>query len=206
MPGSSVYGSIIERIFWDRHTPGATSVPFVRDDIEAAVADLGVERPRNLGDVIYAFRHRRSLPNAIVATQPDGREWVIEGTGRSSYAFRLRPVSRIVPNPALITTKIPDATPEIVSAHALSDEQALLARIRYNRLIDVFLGIVAYSLQNHLRTAISGVGQLEIDELYAGMDRNGRQTGHALLRGALPGPDLPGRVRAVHAKWGDRPI
>ncbi len=71
--------------------------------------------------------------------------------------------------------KIPDATPEIVSAYALSDEQALLGRVRYNRLVDIFLGISAYSLQSHLRTTVKGIGQIEIDELYVGMNRNGRQ-------------------------------
>ena len=57
----------------------------------------------------------------------------------------------------------------------MSDEQALLAKVRYNRLIDVFLGVAAYSLQNHLRTTVSDVGQLEIDEIYVGVDRQGRQ-------------------------------
>jgi len=71
--------------------------------------------------------------------------------------------------------KIPDATPEIISQYALSDEQALLAKIRYNRLIDVFLGIAAYSLQNHLRTNIPNYGQIEIDELYIGVDSKGAQ-------------------------------
>ena len=71
--------------------------------------------------------------------------------------------------------KIPDATPEIISQYALTDEQALLAKIRYNRLIDVFLGIVAYSLQNHLRTNIPNYGQIEIDELYVGIDTKGAQ-------------------------------
>jgi hypothetical protein len=57
----------------------------------------------------------------------------------------------------------------------LSDEQALLAKIRYNRLIDTFLGVTAYSLQNHLRTKISNYGQIEIDELYVGVDARGAQ-------------------------------
>ena len=52
---------------------------------------------------------------------------------------------------------------------------ALLAKIRYNRLIDVFLGIVASSLQNHLRTKIPNYGQIEIDELYVGVDSKGAQ-------------------------------
>ena len=71
--------------------------------------------------------------------------------------------------------KIPDATPEIIRQYALSDEQALLAKIRYNRLIDLFLGITAYSLQNHLRTKIENYGQIEIDELYIGVNTRGAQ-------------------------------
>ncbi|MGH7020955.1 MAG: hypothetical protein ACREEY_13800, partial [Brevundimonas sp.] len=57
----------------------------------------------------------------------------------------------------------------------LNDEQALLAKVRYNRLIDTFLGITAFSLQNHLRTTVRGVGQIEIDEVYVGVDRHGVQ-------------------------------
>ena len=52
------------------------------------------------------------------------------------------------PLPTRITIKLPDAAPEIVFACALSDGQALLAKIRHNRLIDIFLGIAAFSLQN----------------------------------------------------------
>jgi hypothetical protein len=68
---------------------------------------------------------------------------------------------------------IPDATPEIIRAYALDDEQALLAIVRYNRLIDIFLGLTSYSLQNHLRTTVKGIGQIEIDELYVGIDKRG---------------------------------
>jgi len=68
---------------------------------------------------------------------------------------------------------VPDATPEIISAYALNDEQALLAIVRYNRLIDIFLGLTTYSLQNHLRTTIANGTQMEIDELYIGLDRHG---------------------------------
>ena len=84
-------------------------------------------------------------------------------------------MNRIVPREELLTIKVPDSTPEIISAYALSDEQALLAKVRYNRLVDVFLGITAYSLQNHLRTTVRNVGQIEIDEIYVGLDRHGRQ-------------------------------
>jgi hypothetical protein len=100
-------------------------------------------------------------------------EWIIDGAGRALYLFRLVAINRIVPRTDLITIKVPDATPEIITSYALSDEQALLAKVRYNRLIDIFLGITVYSLQNHLRTTVKGIGQIEIDEVYVGIDRNG---------------------------------
>ena len=53
----------------------------------------------------------------------------------------------------------------------MNDEQALLAKIRYNRLIDIFTGITCYSLQNHLRTTVPNIGQVEIDEIYIGIDK-----------------------------------
>ncbi|WP_199823893.1 hypothetical protein [Labrenzia sp. OB1] len=33
--------------------------------------------------------------------------------------------------------------------------------------------MTTYSLQNHLRTTVKGVGQIEIDELYVGIDKRG---------------------------------
>jgi hypothetical protein len=48
-----------------------------------------------------------------------------------------------------------------------------LAIVRYNRLIDTFLGLTTFSLQNHLRTTVKNIGQIEIDELYIGLDKYG---------------------------------
>jgi hypothetical protein len=79
----------------------------------------------------------------------------------------------ISPNPLLTETKVPDATPGIVTKYSLNDEQALLVKLRYNRLIDIFTGITCYSLQNHLRTAVPGMGQVETDEIYVGVDKRG---------------------------------
>ncbi len=40
-------------------------------------------------------------------------------------------------------------------------------------IIDIFTGITCYSLQNHLRTTVPDVGQVETDEVYVGIDRRG---------------------------------
>lgn len=169
------YEVLITHIFAGKYQEGATVVKFTRGDLVETAAALNIAMPKNLGDVLYSFRYRNPLPIEILMTQPENMEWVIEGAGRALYDFRLVPINRITPSSNLVTIKIPDATPEIVSASSLSDEQALLARVRYNRMIDIFLGITAYSLQNHLRTTVKGLGQVEIDEVYVGVDRFGCQ-------------------------------
>lgn len=169
------YAALIESIFRSRYKNGATDLPFSREEFTATAKKLRIKLPKNLGDVIYSIRYRMALPEAIAKTQPPGKEWVIEGRGKARYAFRLVTVNRILPNPQLAAIKIPDATPEIVSAYALSDEQALLAKVRCNRLLDIFLGVATYSLQNHLRTTVAGLGQVEIDEIYVAIDKRGRQ-------------------------------
>ena len=167
------YGALIEKIFFDRYSEGVTELEFARTDIEDAAEVLGIKLPKNLGDVLYSFRFRAALPEHIVETQPEGMEWVIELAGRAVYKFRLVKINRVLPREDLVTISIPDATPELIRAYALDDEQALLAIVRYNRLIDTFLSLTTYSLQNHLRTTVKGIGQIEIDELYVGLDKRG---------------------------------
>lgn len=170
------YSQILALVFESGYNPGATSVPFERTDLEHAAGAIGINLPKNLGDLIYSFRFRNKLPASIVASAPEGYEWIIRGTGRAKYAFVAVPNQvRILPRDGLITTKIPDSTPEIIRSSALGDEQALLALVRYNRLLDIFLGITTYSLQNHLRTTVQGIGQVEVDEVYVGLDRHGVQ-------------------------------
>ncbi len=169
------YQRLIEEIFFSKYRKGATEISFERDEIVGAARKLGMDLPKNLGDVIYAIRYRISLPDSITKIQPKGMGWIIEGAGRAKYSLKLVRVNRILPNKNLIAIKLPDATPEIISAYSLSDEQALLAKVRYNRLLDVFLGLTTYSLQNHLRTSVRDMGQVEIDEIYVGIDRNGCQ-------------------------------
>nr|BAC81825.1 endonuclease [Acidocella facilis] len=167
------YLQLIEEIFRARWKKGTTEFDFARTDLEAVAADLGIELPKNLGDVMYALRYRIGFPESILETQPAGQEWIIEGAGRARYRFRLVKKTRILPREDLARIAVPDATPELIRAYALDDEQALLAIVRYNRLIDTFLGLTTYSLQNHLRTTVKGIGQIEIDELYVGLDKRG---------------------------------
>jgi hypothetical protein len=171
--GGSRYNALIEKIFFDRYTTGLEVVPFSREDFSSTAHSLGIALPKNIGDVVYSFRHRKPLPDSVSATAPAGFQWVISGTGIGNYKFELLTASRVVPNNSLLAIKIPDATPQIIIRYAKSDEQALLARLRYNRLVDLFLALTSYSLQNHLRTTVTGIGQIEIDEIYVGINQSG---------------------------------
>lgn len=172
----SRYDTLIERIFLRHYKSGLNEFSFAREEIEQEAAIAQIILPKNIGDLVYSFRYRNPLPQTILDTVSDPeKEWIILGEGKSKYVFKLVSKVSIAPRESLLPIKIPDATPEIIRKHALGDEQALLAVIRYNRLIDLFLGIVSFSLQNHLRTTVKGVGQIEIDEIYVGVDRRGRQ-------------------------------
>lgn len=173
MTTANRYVQIIQKVFFEHFNEGLTEFEFEREEIVKHASSLKIKLPKNLGDLIYSFRYRIPLPKAVLASAPDGKEWLIEPSGRGCYKFILRPIQDFRPNLRPDATKIPDATPGIISLYALNDEQALLAKVRYNRLVDIFSRVTCYSLQSHLRTAVPGLGQVETDEVYVGIDRHG---------------------------------
>ena len=172
---AGVYSRIIEHVFTKKYKTGAKVVPFKREDLASGAQAVGVPVPKNLGDIVYSFRFRAKMPAAILAATPKGKQWVIKGEGDALYSFTLFDGANIEPRKDQEPIKLPAATPEIVRKHTRSEEQALLAVVRYNRLIDIFLGVTAYSLQSHLRTKVASIGQMEIDELYVGVNKEGAQ-------------------------------
>lgn len=176
------YKTIILEVFQKHFEPGITRFTVSRTELVQAAKKHGLKAAekeddesiaKNIGDVIYTYRFRKEFPKEILETAPPKKMWIIAGKGDGVYEFRLITIPILNADPGLFVTKVHDATPEIVRRFAFNDEQAILARIRYNRLIDMFVKCVAYSLQNHLRTNIKGIGQIEIDELYVGSNRQG---------------------------------
>jgi hypothetical protein len=167
----SQYLPIIEQIFFNHHVDGATTVTFDREEINHVADALGLERIKNLGDIIYYFRYRHALPKSIRDLAPN-KHWVIVDESESVYRFEIRDAVHILPSALMAVTKIPDSTPGVIRSYALDDEQSLLAMLRYNRLLDIFVGTACYSLQSHLKTKIDG-SQTETDEIYVGIGRNG---------------------------------
>jgi hypothetical protein len=169
------YSAIIEQVFHTHYRSGTKEFEFERDEIEKIAKRLKIILPKTLGDIIYSFRYRSELPASITKSAPAGHYWIIRPAGRGRYRFALTTQARIIPNDALVAIKLLDSTPGIIERYAQSDEQALLAKVRYNRMIDIFTGAACYSLQNHLRTTAKGLGQVEVDELYVGVDKHGAQ-------------------------------
>ncbi len=170
----SKYDQIIAHVFHQNYVIGRRRVKFNRAELVEACDHLSIARIKNLGDIPYSFRFRRELPQSIRQTAPENSEWIIVGTGIGNYEFRQASPAKIEPSAHRQRIKVPDSTPEIVKRYAPgTDEQALLTKVRYNRLVDLFTGLTCYSIQNHLRTTVTHVGQIEIDEVYLGINKRG---------------------------------
>lgn len=61
MPEQSRYDALIVKIFQNHHRKGADLFEFDRGELETVAGELNVKLPKNLGDVIYSFRHRKEL-------------------------------------------------------------------------------------------------------------------------------------------------
>jgi len=188
------YDKVIVELFDRVREVEADWLPFTKDHIAAVCDDLGITI-RNIPDIIYTYRSRAELPEPIAQTG----NWIIQGTGKGSYAFvRLQRSPHIELPTDLEVIPILDSTPEIVLKWGGSDEQSLMAKIRYNRLIDIFLGITAYQLQSHFRTTLDGIGQVEIDELYLGVDTEGIQY---VIPIEAKGPDRREKLGVAQVAW-----
>ena len=187
------YAKILEAIFKKHFKKGATEIEFERTEFSQVADELGIILPKNLGDVLYSFRYRTLLPKSITSKVPKDYEWIIRPAGKGKYKLVAVKQSNIAPSNVLAETKIPDATPGVIAKYSMNDEQSLLAKLRYNRLIDIFTGLTCYSLQSHLRTTLSDGSQVETDEIYVGLDKRGAH--YVLPIQAKGGKDKIGMVQ-----------
>jgi len=104
------------------------------------------------------------LPESITALAAD-RKFGSFVQPAQSLQLALVKNTPILPNEHMAVTKVPDASAGIVAKYALNDEQALLAKVRYNRLVDIFSGVTCI----HSRSPPDNrpeMGQVETDEIY----------------------------------------
>jgi len=148
----------------------------VRKVMSKAVADnLIDEVVKNVADIKYTYDARRDLPEEC--EQCGHRTWLQNGKG--VYIFRRTRRKNIIRLPHDLPFKTPkletefDQTPPFVASLLGNDEQAVFTRVRNSGLISKFLGFIAWPIQGHHRTTVS-YGQIEVDEVQAGMDGNRR--------------------------------
>lgn len=82
---------------------------------------------------------------------------------------------RIMPGRQHFVLSLPDMSAAFVARHALRGKHAVLARIRHNRLLDLFLGVAAYSAQHHLRVHPTRDRDWSCDEMYFAVGPTGRR-------------------------------
>ena len=103
-PKDALYDQIIEKIFFEHYREGIQEFYFSRTEIEETAKELGVKNPKNLGDVVYTYRFRKSLPSRITETANDRKYWIIRLSGRGKYKFVLVAYPVIAPSEILTVT------------------------------------------------------------------------------------------------------
>ena len=117
--------------------------------------------------------------------------------GRSSYAFILlkNPPRLEIPFQDYQPVPIYNSIPEIVDGLLRQDEQSLLTRILYNRLVDIFSGLTCFHIQNHYRSFVTDLGEVELDALYVGVNKQGELFVIPIEAKSQSENDLIGRVQ-----------
>jgi len=165
------YDKIITALFKQKYKSSKTKdkLDFTKDELVQTASKLKLDL-RNPPDVVYTYRTRKTLPDTILATG----NWILVPRGKGKFAFAKTTRAPFIKiQQGLAHIEILNALPEIVEKYTANDEQGLLSTLRYNRLIDIFTGVTCFHLQSHIRTTIAGEGQIEIDDLYVGVDEDG---------------------------------
>ena len=171
----SEYDKVIENLFLKKFDeigkPDIIELGFTKDELVESAKSIGINI-RNVPDVVYTYRSRRGLPEKILSKG----NWIIEPRGKGKFAFiKIKRSPFISIQEGLAPIDILNSLPEIVEKYTANDEQGLLSTIRYNRLVDIFTEITCFHLQSHIRTTIEDEGQIEIDDLYVGIDHDGNE-------------------------------
>lgn len=58
MNKETIYNAVITGIFTRHYQPGLDYFEFNRSELTEIAIELGLQPPKNLGDIVYAFRYR----------------------------------------------------------------------------------------------------------------------------------------------------
>ncbi|WP_204115957.1 hypothetical protein [Shimia biformata] len=164
------YEALISVLFSTLYHPDQTALSFTREDLVAAANNLGVSPPSNIGDVLYAYRHRAPLPAWIQATATEGKAWSIEPAGRGQYVMAQSAPLWIEAPDDIEMSWLEDPTPGTAREFGLEGTALLEAILRSGDVLSDFLQLDMYHLQSQVRTHIASFGQVEIGMSFVGAD------------------------------------
>jgi hypothetical protein len=172
MQQTTQYDQILSDLFFKFYSPAMDTIPFAHKDLVESASRY--DKHNNISDIIYTYRHGRRPYPAAIQKIAQGRDWAIEGTGKSSYEFVTVDQNFFYANPQCPIIEIHNQSiaPQLLEQIG-QDEQATLAIIRTNKLLDTFLSASLDHIQSHKRMTVSYVGQTEIDDLYSGITETG---------------------------------
>jgi len=136
---------------------------FSKDLVEEVVIEKG-HSVKNIPDIKYTYDARKSFPQSIL----DEGHFAIIGAGKGDYNFVELSKPNLISTQDLGISKIytvSDKTPQVVKEIVGNDEQAMLAAIQHNEILNLLFSQKVFHVQNHLRTTIS-LGQIEIDSVF----------------------------------------
>lgn len=152
-------------------------IPFrladVQESVQSALRHGVIDRAvANIPDIKYTYDARRDFPSELEQCGP--MTWLQNGKGLYRLCRTRRKNVIDLPEALAQVPEIEielDQTPPFISALLGNDEQAVFTRVRNAQLLSKFLGFAAWPIQGHHRTTVS-YGQIEVDEVQAGLDRN----------------------------------
>ena len=193
---SKVYVPIIAALFKKKYRKGCKEIEFTLDEIRSTAEKLGIIT-RNPGDVIYRMRSRTKLPDEILSLGFN----IIRQVGRGKYRFE-KASSTLIQCPPGVVTEAIDLTPLPVrrllpEELAEADEQAILSIVHYCGLLSHFTGLQVFRLRSHVRKSVTGVGQVEVDEVDVGVALRDDEVPVILPIEAKASPDAINRVQVA---------
>lgn len=168
---------VIVSIFKEVYEEGKDSLPFNLGMVRKASNEyIGEDKNTNDPDIMYRFKTGRSeIPDEI---KKKG-EWVVKSrSGQGNYEFVKLDGGKYLDIPShsdFEAIEVLESTPDVVLKYSSDDEQSLLSRLQYSRLLGTFLKLTVHHLQSHVQTSVQKIGQVEVDDLYVGVDKEGEE-------------------------------
>jgi hypothetical protein len=137
-----------------------------------------VEEDENVNEADIPYRYkvgRTPIPDEIKSKG----NWIVKGrSGKGNYEFLELNRDQYIDLPStedLVAIEILESTPDVVLKYCSDDEQSLISRLNYTQLLGTFLKLSTNHLQSHVRTSVENIGQVEIDGLFVGVNKEGKE-------------------------------